>query len=65
MDGALISPHQHSAQYAIARREPLFQAYNALSGQRQTYRNGFSSPSNVGISSVTVGWMCTARWITV
>ena len=27
--------------------------------------SGFRSPSMVGISSDTVGWMCTARWITV
>jgi hypothetical protein len=27
--------------------------------------SGFNSPSIVGISSDTVGWMCTARWITV
>ena len=25
------------------------------------YSRGFSSPSMVGISSETVGWMCTAR----
>ena len=29
------------------------------------YSSGWSSPSIVGISSVTVGWMCTARWMTV
>ena len=27
--------------------------------------SGFNSPSIVGISSDTVGWMCTARWIVV
>lgn len=27
--------------------------------------SGFRSPSTVGISSETVGWMCIARWITV
>ena len=25
--------------------------------------SGFNRPSIVGISSLTVGWMCTVRWI--
>ena len=29
------------------------------------YSNAFSSPSTVGISSETVGWMGTIRWMTV
>ena len=29
------------------------------------YTSGSSFPSSVGMSSVTVGWMCIARWITV
>ncbi len=27
--------------------------------------SGLRSPNIVGMSSVTVGWMCMARWITV
>jgi len=34
-------------------------------GEKENHTSGFSSPSMVGISSDTVGWMCTARWITV
>lgn len=30
-----------------------------------THSSGFSSPSTVGISSETVGWICIARWMTV
>ena len=29
------------------------------------YSRDFRSPSMVGINSVTVGWMCMTRWITV
>ncbi len=31
----------------------------------EDHTSGFSSPSIVGISSDTVGWMCTARWSVV
>ena len=36
----------------------------AISGPGERQR-GFKLPSSVGINSVTVGWMWTARWIVV
>ena len=60
----LISPTGNGGLSPICLPNESF-GHGSSSPISLTHSSGLRSASRVGISSVTVGWMCTAFWITV